>query len=103
MEAALRLEKVDSPLAQGWEHVRRLTARQYSDWLKASKDSDNVSSAIQFVALVVCDKDGKSRWATTDQAIEEVGNWDWQIVHQIDKQGCAFNGFNETVESAEKN
>jgi hypothetical protein len=98
----MRIEKVTSPLAEGWEYVRRITARQYSDYLQATKESESVGSAIRFVALCTCNGTGESPWATTEQAIAAVGGWDWQLVRDIDKQACAFNGF-KTVEDAEKN
>lgn len=98
----MRIEKVTSPQAETWMHIRRLTHGQKKQWISAPRE-DTQAYETNLVAMCLCMENGSLKHADLAASCSYVDSLDWKLVREIYDQAFAMNEFDTTPADAEKN
>lgn len=98
----MKVEKVQSALAEPWMHVRRMTHGEFKAYVKAAQD-EPLSASTRIVAVCLCDSKGESKCAKFEDALAYVDTLDWKLVRDIADEATKFCGMDVSPQDAEKN
>lgn len=94
--------------AEGVVHVRGLSGRErdeYYAWIRGTSDSGAslLLSDHRIVAMALCDEDGQPLFASADEALQAVTDWNNEDVLQVAKEVLRLSGLNRgATDEAEK-